>query len=214
MRPESVTHFSHFCQNVDTHQILSKNRKISVPLFAASFLLCYLSQFVIKVRHRRGEHGRIAEWPDYTCCQSAHTAAAELWFPQTLNWSLNGLLCTPKWVGRWVGRLWAPELSCMTWDDHNASSLQRLPPHWHSFSAVPELAGWRQSAMCIWSLVCCMEEHAWRRKACEVGPAPRRKGASLGVFLANGQKSLRSDDQHIEHPSYGIYVAEYSYLSC
>lgn len=51
MRPKSVTHFYHFCQNVDTNQILSKDWKISVPLSAASFLLCYMSQFVIKVRH-------------------------------------------------------------------------------------------------------------------------------------------------------------------
>lgn len=48
MTPESVTHF---CQKVDTHQTLSKNWKISVPLSAASFLLCYMSQFVIKIRH-------------------------------------------------------------------------------------------------------------------------------------------------------------------
>lgn len=110
-----------FCQKVDTHQILSKNWKISVPLSAANFLLCYTSQFFIKIRYT-GPLNMGGLLNDLSQCP--HRAAAE-WFPQTLNWSLNGLLCTPKWAGRWVGRLWVPELSCMIWDDHTGIPFQQ-----------------------------------------------------------------------------------------
>lgn len=200
---ESVTYCPRFCQRQDTHHVLSNNWKISVPLSAASFLLCYTSPFVIKVTFSGlVNKGGLMNDPRVHCCWSPRAAAAALWLPQTFNWSLS----------------WSPVYSknelASEWEGYEFLSCPARPGmttvvpgykvcHYTAITLSSARAYWMKGVYMKQTKPYVLYVCAGRRKACKVRPASRRKCISLFCwvfFCWWRRKHLRSDYQCAGQP--------------